>query len=69
MTGVQTCALPISEVLDRLLAFGYRGQFICGRSLRPIEEFSLPVHQPVREGRFWDAPDYCNNFLFAAPAA
>ena len=32
-------------------------------STRSIREFDPAVHQRQEAGRFWDAPDYCNNFI------
>jgi FkbM family methyltransferase len=53
------------DVFRHLQVRGYRGFFFSPAGLQPIERFDLAVHQPVREGRYWQAPDYCNNFLFA----
>jgi FkbM family methyltransferase len=49
-----------------LKGFGYRGKFFSPAGLRPIEEFDPSVHQRRGPGRFWEAPGYCNNFLFEA---
>jgi len=52
------------DVFKHLQSLGYRGYFFSPAGLQPIERFESKVHQPVRDGRFWQAPDYCNNFLF-----
>lgn len=57
-----------AAVFEYLENLGYHGFFFCGARVLPIEEFRLEVHQPVREGRYWDAHDYCNNFAFTAEA-
>ena len=52
------------DVFDCLRELGYRGAFFSPAGLLPIHQFRLAVHQPVRDGRFWEAADYCNNFVF-----
>lgn len=47
-----------------LEARGYRGWFIHGKTLKPVAEFDLAIHQNATGERFWRSPDYCNNFLF-----
>ena len=37
--------------------FVRRGRLVCA------EEFDPAVHQKRSDGRFWDSPDYCNNFV------
>jgi len=54
------------EVFAFLKRFGYRGRFFSARGLRPVEEFDPAVHQRRGPGQFWEAPGYCNNFLFEA---
>jgi len=54
------------EVFAFLKSLGYRGAFFSPRGLRPIGEFDPSVHQRRGPGRFWEAPGYCNNFLFEA---
>jgi FkbM family methyltransferase len=54
-------------VFRHLQARGYRGYFFSPAGLQPIERFDVKVHQPVREGRYWQESDYCNNFLFVPP--
>ena len=55
-----------AAVFDYLQSLGYRGFFFCSSGILPIEQFRLEIHQPVREGRYWDASDYFNNFAFTA---
>lgn len=53
----------VREILDWLRAMGYNGWFIrCGK-LSPISEFDVEQHQKKQGERFWDARDYCNNFI------
>ena len=54
------------DVFGFLEGFGYRGGFFSQEGVRPIQEFDPAVHQRSGPGRFWEAPGYCNNFLFAA---
>jgi FkbM family methyltransferase len=59
--------LPSSSpaaVFDYLRALGYRGWFFGPSGLMPVEQFRPEIHQPVRPGRYWDAKDYYNNFVF-----
>jgi FkbM family methyltransferase len=46
--------------------FGYTGFLLHGRSLLPLAKFNADLHQSNRGDRFWDSPDYFNNFLFSA---
>jgi FkbM family methyltransferase len=54
------------EVFAFLKGLGYRGAFFSPGGLRPIQQFDPEVHQRRGPGRFWEAPGYCNNFLFEA---
>jgi FkbM family methyltransferase len=56
----------VESVVGRLLGAGYTGWFVQRGTPRPIAEFDVRVHQAQGEGRFWDRPDYCNNFVFLA---
>ena len=56
-----------SDVFAYLQSLGYVGQFFSMTGLRPLDEFNLAVHQKTVGDRFWDAKDYCNNFLFMTP--
>lgn len=53
----------VMEILAWLQAQGYDGWFILRGALRPIAEFRIELHQKQQGERFWDAPDYCNNFI------
>jgi len=54
----------MADVFAFLMDRGYTGSFFAPDGLRPVEEFDAEVHQRHTPGRFWDAVDYCNNFLF-----
>jgi FkbM family methyltransferase len=56
----------MTDVFDFLKNFGYAGNFFSPAGLRPLAEFAPARHQKTDGHRFWDAPDYCNNFLFIA---
>lgn len=58
----------VLDVFRFLEELGYAGQFICGRTLRPLAEFDSAVHQKQTGDKYWDAKDYCNNFVFRKPA-
>jgi len=53
--------------LAAVLAFfserGFEGWFVRRGRLEPLAAFDPAVHQRRSAGRFWDAPDYCNNFV------
>ena len=54
--------------VNRLFNFfqeqGYDGFFVYGRKqLVPIAEFKPEIHQRQFDGRFYDHPLYCNNFI------
>jgi FkbM family methyltransferase len=56
-----------AENLAAVLAFlterGYEGGFVRRGRLEPLAAFDPDVHQRRFPGRFWDDPDYCNNFV------
>ena len=54
----------INSVFEWLNDRDYQGMFFSPTGLQSIEEFDPQVHQKVEEGRFWELPGYCNNFLF-----
>jgi FkbM family methyltransferase len=59
--------LELGSVLDvfrHLKQLGYQGEFVRGNTLRPLDEFDPAIHQKQTAGRFWDAKDYYNNFVF-----
>lgn len=49
----------VNETFRFLEDLGYSGQFVHGRSIRPLSDFSLQKHQNSGDKR-----NYCNNFLF-----
>jgi FkbM family methyltransferase len=53
--------------LVAVLAFfaerGYEGGFVHRGRLEPLAAFDPKIHQRRSSGRFWDDPDYCNNFV------
>lgn len=57
----ETTVEDVFGLLDRL---GYEGFFFKRGSLQPVSAFDPAVHQKQSGPRFWDRPDYCNNFLF-----
>jgi|GEM_PF-148553 len=54
----------VQDVFRFLLDLGYAGRFIHKGKLRPLAEFDAAIHQHQGPGRFWEAPDYVNNFVF-----
>jgi FkbM family methyltransferase len=54
----------MQDVFDYLAGFGYAGSFFSRQGLLPLGAFDPAVHQRRDGERFWDAPGYCNNFLF-----
>ena len=54
----------VAAVLDFMAGRNYRGFFVDRSKLRPVAEFDVRIHQKQEGDRFWDAPGYCNNFLF-----
>lgn len=54
----------VLDVFEYLKGLGYTGEFICNKTVRPLNEFNPAIHQKQEGDRFWDAEDYCNNFIF-----
>lgn len=54
----------MADVFACLHALGYTGTFFTPHGERPLAEFDPAIHQRREGKRFWDAPGYCNNFLF-----
>jgi FkbM family methyltransferase len=54
----------VLDVFAQLEEWGYQGQFINQGTIRPLSQFDPEKHQHQGEGRFWEAPDYANNFIF-----
>jgi len=59
----------VAEILGWLQVLGYDGWFIQHGELRPIAEFDAKLHQQQQGERFWDGPDYCNNFIMSKAEA
>lgn len=59
----------VRPVFSHLAALGYTGEFVWRGRLHPLARFDPAVHQRSDGARFWDAPDYCNNFLFRRTGA
>lgn len=55
----------VADVFAFLKELGYRGSFIQGKGLHPIEQFDPSVHQAQTGVRFWDEEAYVNNFVFS----
>ena len=53
----------LAAALSFFAGRGYEGWFVRRGRTRPLAEFDPAVHQRRSAGRFWDAPDYCNNFV------
>lgn len=53
----------VDDVLRFLEERGYTGFFVRRSRLLPIREFDPETHQSRIGDRFWDAKDYCNNFI------
>lgn len=58
----------VRVLFEELAQLNYRGEFIHRQRLKPLGQFDVAVHQPRQGNRYWDHPDYCNNFVFR-PAA
>jgi FkbM family methyltransferase len=53
----------VRAVLAFFAERGYGGAFVRRGRLVPAEKFAAAMHQKASGGRFWDSPDYCNNFV------
>ena len=54
----------VAAVIAFMAAQNYSGYFFDQSALRPAAEFDPRIHQRQGQGRFWEAPGYCNSFLF-----
>jgi FkbM family methyltransferase len=54
----------VDDVLDFMSAQNYSGFFFRKSKLRSVAEFNVRTHQKQIGERYWDAEDYCNNFIF-----
>lgn len=62
--------LPNGTIFDvfRLLTdIGYQGYFFKDKQRLPLEQFDAAIHQKTGVGRFWEAQEYINNFMFEMP--
>ncbi len=57
----------VGEILAWLQALGYDGWFVQSGKLRAISEFNAAQHQRQQSEKFWNQPDYCNNFILRKP--
>lgn len=56
-------ARPIAEVFEKILGFGYRGFFVGGKGLVPVETFDV-VRDQAMENFAGSGKPYINNFIF-----
>jgi FkbM family methyltransferase len=56
----------VATVLDFMANQNYNSYFFMKSKLRPVSEFDQTIHQRDIGGRFWNAADYCNSFLFTS---
>ncbi len=61
--GRHLTTAKIDAVLDFVRKNGYDGSFVCRGKLRPVADFREEIHQRRTGERYWDSPDYCNNFI------
>jgi FkbM family methyltransferase len=54
----------VAAVIAFMAAQNYSAYFFDQSVLRPAAEFDPHIHQRQGQGRFWEAPGYCNSFLF-----
>lgn len=54
----------VQAVFTYLQQLGYKGFFIQKDNVFPLEQFKLEMHQKNNAPNYWDADDYCNNFIF-----
>jgi FkbM family methyltransferase len=54
----------VKDVLNFIEALGYDGYLIAKDSLIPVKDFLPDIHQKQVGERYWDNPDYFNNFIF-----
>jgi FkbM family methyltransferase len=54
----------VRDVLDFVRSLGYDGSFVHPDGLQNVTRFRPELHQRSQGDRYWDAPDYCNNFIF-----
>ncbi len=60
------CKHTMQDVFTFLTDLGYHGHLLFSDALLPLAKFDPEIHQANQGDRFWDAPNYFNNFLFCA---
>jgi FkbM family methyltransferase len=53
----------VSTTLQWFADHDYAGHFVHRQRLLPLGQFDPDVHQRREGKRYWDHPDYCNNFV------
>jgi FkbM family methyltransferase len=54
----------MKAVFDFVHSLGYEGFFSEKKRVRSLSEFDPKIHQRQTGEKFWNAPDYYNNFIF-----
>ena len=54
----------VEDVINFIESMGYTGYLVKKGGVIPASEFNPLLHQRQTGDRFWDAPDYLNNFIF-----
>lgn len=54
----------VGDVLNFIINLGYEGWFIHRDHLVSLKEFNPLLHQSQVGPKYWEDPDYCNNFIF-----
>ncbi|QUS41633.1 FkbM family methyltransferase [Tardiphaga alba] len=54
----------VADCFTYLESRGYRGEFVMRGKTQPVSRFDPALHQASNRPEFWNAPDYCNNFIF-----
>jgi FkbM family methyltransferase len=66
---LQPGARTMSQVFDQILPHNYTGTFFNNGQPTPLKTFQPTLHQNQSGDRFWDHPNYANNFLFEPNSA
>lgn len=53
----------VSTVISFFREHAYDGVFVSGADLLPVSSFDPAIHQKQSGEDYWNAPDYCNNFI------
>ena len=56
----------VTNLFNKMAESGYEGRFFAPDGLKSLDDFSFEKYQSQEGERFWDRPEYCNNFLFTA---